>query len=182
MLCTEQGGWLKPFTHGKLNYSLLAMSVLKLAAYLLMDVWQFNSFAVLGYLQFWFTIRTACDTPISDLLLIERLQNCDDYKLQRVGISMMQRHSWYLVPEQAYFILRFCICWMEIAVGCNHAVWGRLSCYEASANNCVRFLCFKNPVWYHWIGLYLFEMVSRVMVWNVRCVNDSAEHGVALIQ
>ena len=45
--------------------------------------------------------RSAVDAPVNDILLIQRLNELQDAKLQAAGLKMMLRHSWYLSPELA---------------------------------------------------------------------------------
>jgi hypothetical protein len=76
-------------------------SILKLTARELQGVQRLNRFVVTVYLQSWFTCRNAADAPINDILLIQRLNDYDDIALQKTGLKMMKRHSWYLTQELA---------------------------------------------------------------------------------
>ena len=51
--------------------------------------------------QAWYICRSAVDAPVNDILLIQRLNELQDAKLQAAGLKMMLRHSWYLSPELA---------------------------------------------------------------------------------
>lgn len=68
MLCTEQGGWLKPFTHGKLNYFLLAMSLYW--SWQRICWWTFGNSTVLLY---WVTCNSG---SLSELHVIPQSVTC----------------------------------------------------------------------------------------------------------
>ena len=74
-------------------------TVLQLSARELMGIQRFNRFVVCVYMQSWFSCRFAADAAINDISLINRLHDYDDLELQRVGLKMMARHSWYLSLE-----------------------------------------------------------------------------------
>ncbi|CAH0562945.1 unnamed protein product [Brassicogethes aeneus] len=77
----------------------------RVTAYELQGLKRFNRFVVCVYIESWFTSTSAADAPRNDIMLIQRLQNYSDEKLRTVGLKMMQRHSWYLIPELATLVL-----------------------------------------------------------------------------
>ena len=64
---------------------------------------RFNRFIVHVYFQSWFTCQSAVDAPLNNILLIQRLKEYDDKQLNKNGLKMMYRHSWYLNGELATY-------------------------------------------------------------------------------
>ena len=62
---------------------------------------RFNRFVVEVYIQAWFSCRATVDAPSNDIQLINRLKDYGDEAINKVGLKMMARHSWYLSPEMA---------------------------------------------------------------------------------
>jgi len=61
----------------------------------------FNITVVKVYIQAWFSCRTTVDAPSNDIQLINRLKHYGDEAINKTGLKMMARHSWYLSPEMA---------------------------------------------------------------------------------
>ena len=54
---------------------------------------RFNRFVVNVYIQAWYMCKSAVDAPFNDILLIQRLNELQDAKLQAAGLKMILRHS-----------------------------------------------------------------------------------------
>lgn len=171
-------------------------TVMKLTANELTAIRRFNRFVVLVYLQSWYTSRSVSDSPVNDIMLIQRLRAYDDDQVKITGIAMMQRHSWYLTPELATLALfsshvsndqkSALLESMQLERG-QHVTKSipqtiselriSRSFFENTGIDC-SFL--SDPV-NDWADNPLFQTASQ-LINNLPCVNDSAERGVALIQ
>lgn len=159
---------------------------------------RFNHFVVTIYLQSWFTCRDTKNAPLNDIHLIQRLKAYSDEKIKAKGLKMMVRHSGYLTPELSALVLfspLVTVNQKKTLISTMTSERGtRLIADVKNLPNTVEDLKVSSSLFEilgisdilqipveDWGNNAKYESVKK-QVFNIPCVNDCAERGVALIE
>lgn len=157
---------------------------------------RFNKFVISIYLQSWYTCKSAVDAPFNDIQILQRIRLYDDDVVRKIGIKMMQRHSWYLSPELATLALFSDKLNSDEKVQLVHNMLPdrqphlveSLPDDLASLNTSHSFFettglddSFLSEPVTSWSELDSYNQAASLAK-NIACINDCAERGVALIQ
>ncbi|KAK0043713.1 hypothetical protein Bpfe_026974 [Biomphalaria pfeifferi] len=171
-------------------------NVLQLTDQQLQGIQRFNHFVLKVYIQSWFTCCSAVDAAVNDISLINRLHDYEEVHLCKIGLMMIKRHSWYLSNEMATLCLFSDLVSLENKAALVTAMISERGphllttlpdsitdlqisreFFTTTRINC-SFLDIPVKDWPHNNDYYDALRLTK----NLKCVNDSAERGVALIQ
>ncbi|KAK0063979.1 hypothetical protein Bpfe_006664 [Biomphalaria pfeifferi] len=171
-------------------------NVLQLTDQQLLGIQRFNHFVLKVYIQSWFTCCSAVDAAVNDISLINRLHDFEEVHLCKIGLMMIKRHSWYLSNEMATLCLFSDLVSLENKAALVTAMISERGphllttlpdsitdlqisreFFTTTRINC-SFLDIPVKDWPHNNDYNDALRLTK----NLKCVNDSAERGVALIQ
>ncbi|KAK0046045.1 hypothetical protein Bpfe_024506 [Biomphalaria pfeifferi] len=171
-------------------------NVLQLTDQQLQGIQRFNHFVLKVYIQSWFTCCSAVDAAVNDISLINRLHDYEEVHLCKIGLMMIKRHSWYLSNEMATLCLFSDLVSLENKAALVTAMISERGphllttlpdsitdlqisreFFTTTRINC-SFLDIPVKDWPHNNDYNDALRLTK----NLKCVNDSAERGVALIQ
>ena len=171
-------------------------NVLQLTDQQLQGIQRFNHFVLKVYIQSWFTCCSAVDAAVNDISLINRLHNYEDDHLCTIGLKMIKRHSWYLSNEMATLCLFSDLVSLKDKEALVKAMLSERGPHlpttlpksvtdlqisrEFFTTTTINCSFLDIPV-KEWPQNNDYNDAIRLTK-NLKCVNDSAERGVALIQ
>lgn len=169
---------------------------IKLTGRELLSIKRFNRFAILIYLQAWFTCNSAVEAPVNDVMILKKFKEYDDKDICKIGIKWLTRHSWYLCPEMATIALFSTqLSFSEKQLLIDGMTDSRGPHLLTELPSTVSDICISRS-FFETTGIDSSFLSAPVEQWceipaynialqtvnNLPCINDCAERGVALIQ